>query len=190
MWSKGEGPHIRRETTIAPPDSDSVLHSTAVERWFVELRDPIFRYLRTSGCSCDLAEEITQETFLRLQRTLREEAVLNDVRAWLFRVARNLWIDSKRDNRRYGPTLDGNHSADLECRDSEPDPEQQLIHRERIRLMDQAIARLPKLQRECVRLKAQGLRYHEIADALGISMTAAVDCVRRALKRLGGQFHD
>jgi DNA-directed RNA polymerase specialized sigma24 family protein len=44
--------------------------------------------------------------------------------------------------------------------------------------------RLPKLQRECVYLKSRGLRYHEIAATLDISMTVAVDCVRQAVKRL------
>jgi len=50
--------------------------------------------------------------------------------------------------------------------------------------------RLPELQRVCMQLKAQGLRYHEIAVALDISMTAAVDCVRSAVKRLGRRFRD
>jgi DNA-directed RNA polymerase specialized sigma24 family protein len=48
--------------------------------------------------------------------------------------------------------------------------------------------RLPDLQRECMQLKAQGLRYHEIASVLGIPMSTAVDAVRQAVKSLGRRF--
>ena len=73
--------------------------------------------------------------------------------------------------------------------DSGPDPEQEMLRRERIRLIEEEVLRMPDLQRECMHLKAQGLRYHEIAEALDISMSAAVDYVRRAVKRLGRLFH-
>jgi DNA-binding CsgD family transcriptional regulator len=49
--------------------------------------------------------------------------------------------------------------------------------------------RLLILERECMRLKAEGLRYNEIADALGITMTAAVESVRRAIRKLGRRSH-
>jgi len=155
------------------------------------LRDPVFRYLRTLGCRHSLAEEITQEAFFRLHRALREGLQVNDVRAWVFRVARNLWIDSRRERKRFWQT--GQEEGDrLELLPSDfaPDPEQQMLQRERIRLIEDAVKRLPKLQRECMYLKAQGLRYHEIAVALDISMTAAVDLVRRAVKRLGRRFSE
>ena len=122
---------------------------------------------------------------------MREGLKFNDVRAWVFRVARNLCIDSRRENQRYRePGQSEPDRVELEPSDSAPDPEQQVLHRERIRLIEEDVLRLPELQRECMHLKAQGLRYHEIAVALDISMTAAVDCVRPAVKRLGRRFND
>jgi RNA polymerase sigma-70 factor, ECF subfamily len=116
---------------------------------------------------------------------------VNDVRAWVFRVARNLCIDSRREEQRYWTGgEDGGELVELSQSHSSPDPEQQVLQRERIRLIEEAVLRLPPMQRECMHLKAQGLRYHEIAVALDISMTAAVDCVRRAVKRLGRRFND
>lgn len=160
-----------------------------MERWFLELREPVFRYLRTLGCEHSLAEEITQEGFLRLHRALLDGLQVNDVRAWVFRVARNLFIDSRREHQRYWTTSqDEGDRLDLAHSVSAPDPEQQVLERERIRLIEEEVLRLPELQRECMHLKAQGLRYHEIAMALDISMTAAVDCVRRAVKRLGRRY--
>jgi RNA polymerase sigma-70 factor (ECF subfamily) len=157
-----------------------------VERWFLELRAPVFRYLHRSGCPHSLAEEITQEAFLRLHSGLRDGVQVHDVRAWIFRVARNLWIDQRRERGRYwNPDGDARDRSALVPNDSASDPEQRVLHLERTRLIEIELRRLPELERECMLLKAEGLRYHEIASALGISMTTAVDCVRRAVKRIG-----
>ena len=155
------------------------------------MRDPVFRYLRNQGCRPSLAEDITQESFLRLHRALRDGLRVHDVRAWVFRVARNLCIDDRREYRRYwkagqeeGDPLDLAHDS------SSPDPERQAIERQMARLLEEHVLRLPELQRECLRLKAQGLRYHEIAAALGISMATAVDSVRRAVKQVRRRLSD
>jgi RNA polymerase sigma-70 factor (ECF subfamily) len=160
------------------------------ERWFLELRDPVFRYLRALGCRRSLAEEIAQEAFFRLYVASKAGLRIKDARAWLFRVARNLCIDHRRERRRYWTTArEEEDRLDLLPADTAPDPEQQALQRERLRLVAQQVLRLPKLERDCLRLKAQGLRYHQIASALGIPMTAAVESVRRAVKRLGKRAH-
>ena len=177
--------------STAPPDSNSLHLNREVERWFLELRDSIFKYLRSLGCRHSLAEEITQEAFLRLHRGLLAGSQINDVRAWVFRVARNLWIDSRRERQHYWTTTrEEEDRPDLTLIDSAPDPEQQALQRQRIRLIEQEVLRLPERHRECMQLKSQGLRYHEIALALDIPMTAAVDCVRRAVKRLKRRLND
>jgi RNA polymerase sigma-70 factor, ECF subfamily len=106
------------------------------------------------------------------------------VRAWLFRVARNQWIDSRRERQRYWTDLPADAITSGKYRDWRPDPEQELLHGEQTRRISQEVLLLPELQRECLRLRAQGLRYYEIAAVLGIAMTAAVDHVRHALARL------
>jgi RNA polymerase sigma-70 factor, ECF subfamily len=69
-----------------------------------------------------------------------------------------------------------------------PDPEQELMRGEQTRRLSQEVSLLPELQRECLRLRAEGLRYYEIAAVLGIAMTAAVDHVRHALAKLRKMF--
>ena len=187
-WTAAQPPG-RETLAILPPDPRSIHLRQELERWFLELRDPVFGYLRSVGCRRSLAEEIVQEAFLRLHQARYDGLQVNDVRAWVFRVARNLWIDSRREGRRYGTTgPDEQNWLDLAQSDPAPDPEQQVLQRERFRLIAAEISRLPQLQRECVQLKAQGLRYHEIAAVLGIPMTAAVDAVRQAVKRIGRRF--
>jgi len=162
--------------------------SQEVERWFLDLRDPVFRYLRTMGCRSSLSEDITQEAFLRLHYALRDGLQVKHVRAWVFRVARNLAVDSQRDHQRHWQTHPKEEQLDAAHRDSAPNPEQQVLTRERMRLVEAEMRRLPALQRECMHLKAQGMRYHEIAGKLDISASAAVDCVRSAVKRLAARL--
>ena len=110
------------------------------------------------------------------------------MRAWLFRVTRNQWIDSQRERQRYWTDLPTEAGASGKYRDGRPNPEQELIRGEQTRRISEEVLRLPELQRECLRLRAEGLRYYEIAAVLGIAMTAAVDHVRRALAKLRRAF--
>jgi RNA polymerase sigma-70 factor (ECF subfamily) len=153
------------------------------------MRQPLLGYLRTLGCEHWQSEEILQEAFVRLLAARQDGLLIQDVRAWVFRVARNLWIDSRREHLRHwtNPPADGS-TFGREDRDWRPNPEQQMLRAEQVRRITQEVARLPAVQRECMRLKMQGRRYHEIASALGISMTAAVDHVRRAMVRLRKKF--
>ncbi len=188
-WNRAH-PSAREETlNITPPDPRSIHFRKQVERWFLELRDPVLRYLLNLGCRHTLAEEIAQEAFFRLHRALCDGLVVNEVRAWVYHVARNLHIDSQREDRRFWAWSPDDWNRNLETNaDSSLDPEQRVLHRERIRHLAEEFSRLPELQRECMRLKAHGLRYREIAAVLGIPMTAAVGCVRQGVKRLGRRF--
>jgi len=175
---------------IPPLDPRSIFLRRRVERCFLEWRDPVFRYLRSLGCDSPLAEEITQEAFLRLHRSLDDGLEVNDPGPWLLRVARNLWIDTRRGLHRQSAGWDEGAQPNLTLGGTPLNPEESLLRRERIRRLDREILRLPDLQRECLRLKARGLRYHEIADALDISMSVAVDSVRRAVRQLRKLFHE
>ena len=144
----------------------------------MELRGPLAHYLGTLGCAPPLAEELTQEAFFRLFRAHEANLEIHDTRAWLFRVARNLWIDHRREAKRFSSI------ADLPFPDVTPNPEQQALRRERLKRMGGHFARLPELERECLRLKAMGLPYRQIAKILGISMGTTVESVRRGMARL------
>jgi DNA-directed RNA polymerase specialized sigma24 family protein len=76
-----------------------------VEQWFCELREPLLRYWLTLRCGYWQAEEISQEAFLRLLAARQDGLVIQDVRAWEFRVARNQWIDNRRKHLRYWTDL-------------------------------------------------------------------------------------
>jgi hypothetical protein len=67
--------------------------SERVDALFEQLHIPVFRYVLRKMRNPGRAEEVTQETFLRLFRYLKEGRSLDNPKAWLFTVAHNLAID-------------------------------------------------------------------------------------------------
>jgi len=152
---------------------------------FTELREPVCRYLLALGLKPAEAEEVVQETFLRLCRHLDSQGPQDNLRGWIFRVAHNLARDEHRRQRRQpSESLDDGHSS----ADPQATPEQSLIARERDRRLGNALARLPAHQQECLHLRAEGLRYREIAEVLGAGVSTVAEWVQDALKKLGKEL--
>jgi RNA polymerase sigma-70 factor (ECF subfamily) len=59
-----------------------------------------------------------------------------------------------------------------------------MLEKEKFGRLEKAIRQLPELERECLLLRAGGLRYREISDVLGISKSTVADTVARAIKKL------
>jgi RNA polymerase sigma-70 factor (ECF subfamily) len=76
--------------------------------------------------------------------------------------------------------------GDFEPADRLPDPEHAAMERQRQNVLQRAIRDLSPRQRNCLHLRAQGLRYREIAAVIGISTSAATEFLRRAAVRLKG----
>src|ERR1700680_2724184 len=66
----------------------------------------------------------------------------------------------------------------------QPDPEKLMLQRERLDRLHIAVLNLTPLQRECLHLRAEGLRYREVANLLKISPSTVMDAVRRATLKL------
>lgn len=170
-------------------------HSDGLEerigRLFDEYRDPVYTHLALMLGNPAEAEEVTQEVFLRLHRQLGEGKKIRDVKPWLFRVAQNLVIDRARAARPEDSLSDETVLAQAEANQTmtaQQDPEQALLHKERCNQVREAFSRLPARQRQCMHLKAEGFRYHEIAFVLGIARSSVIENVRRAMVRLAEEF--
>lgn len=151
-------------------------------------RPSLHAYLRCLGMSSDQAEDVIQETFLRLIRHLPEHGTGDSLRGWVFRVAHNLSMDLHRSQRLWSYTnSDESRTAVRERADPAPNPEQEVILEERFRQLGDAVAQLTPKQRNCVFLRAEGLRYCEIATALGISVQRVGELVQRAITLLEGE---
>ena len=151
---------------------------------FEQQRLSVYRYLVSLGLRPQIAGEIAQDSFLRLYRHLRSNGRSENLRGWVFRVAHNLAMNELK---RAG-------SSDVEPPESEidpgGDPEQALLRKERMRRMQSAIRTLPRRQQECLHLRAEGLRYREIAQVLGIGISSVAESVQRALVALARTCHE
>lgn len=129
-----------------------------------------------SGNAAD-AEDITSETFVRAW-TGANGVRAATARAYLLTIARNLFLQQRRRDR-------DRHDAPREEADPRPGPERQAAAVHRMAQLRVALLQLSEADRTAVLLRAQeGLRYDEIARALGISVSAAKVKVHRARLRL------
>lgn len=146
-----------------------------------ELRKPLLRYLVCLGLSADEAQDIAQDAFLSLHQHLASGGSQENIRSWLFRVAHNAARNRQnRYERRFAAPLEDGLNSALD----EATPERVVLEKEKYRLLEQAIRLLSDSERECLLLRAGGLRYREIAEVLGLSISTVGDTVDRAVRKL------
>jgi RNA polymerase sigma-70 factor (ECF subfamily) len=152
---------------------------------FDQLRDRLLRYVISFGLPVHDGEDIVQEVFLALLRHLQQGKSRVNLRAWTFRVAHNHAL-KRREQARIGlqeAAHDPAALADL-APDTNPSPEDQMAGRERRARMLAVLAALPEQDRRCLVLRAEGLRYREIAEVLDMSLGAVSLSLERSLTRL------
>jgi RNA polymerase sigma-70 factor, ECF subfamily len=154
---------------------------------FVELREPVYRYVVRIVGSPDEAEDLVQEAFYRLFDDLRQGAHVHDVRFWVFRVAHNLAIDHCRRRRFSGPAPRNGDGCACEQEDPGLNAEEGLIERERASRLEAALTRLSPQEHHCLQLRSQGLRYREIGDLLGIRIPTVQTLLGRAIRKLANE---
>lgn len=152
-----------------------------VTSFFDELHDPLIRYLMSFRLGIHDAEDVIQEVFLALFRHLRAGKPRTNIRGWIFRVAHNLGLKRQRK----GPeSLAPNVQNSELPADPGLNPEEELLHIQRTTRLLAVVRALPDRHRHCLFLRAEGLRYREIADVLGISVGSVAIALERSLKRL------
>jgi RNA polymerase sigma-70 factor, ECF subfamily len=152
------------------------LHALA-EELFIERREEIYAYLVTLGVRPAEAQELTSEAFLRYYVALRNGQAIRNPRAWVYTVAHNLAMT------RHAETETLPLPLELPTADQET-PEALALDRERMAQLHRAIANLSPQQRHCLHLRADGLRYREIAGIIGIDTSTVGELLQRAVKRL------
>jgi len=148
---------------------------------YQELRKPLLRYLAGLGLSADEAQDVVQEAFLSLHKHLDGGGSQQNIRSWVFRVAHNR---ARNHQQSYSQRMSQPLEAAFEKASRDATPEQAALERERFRRVDKAVRALAVQERECLMLRAEGLRYREIGEVLGIPTSTVADVVDRAIKKL------
>ena len=170
--------------------STRIRKSNSIVELYDELRPSLFGYLICLGLMPEEADDIIQDAFVQLFRFTRAGGWVNNPRSWLFRVARNLSFNLHKRERRLVSLFDEKHAIASSEWQRVPDPEELYERKERLRLLMAAIQELPERQRECLHLRAEGLRYREIAEVLGITPSAVSESLKHAVTRLVDELYD
>ena len=150
-----------------PEPQDEVL------RWFAEEGTSLYRFSRSLLRTREEAEDVVQETFLKLLRHLQHEGDRRNLRAWLFTVAANGCRDRVRGRWRWVPW-----TAESDARTVTPaEPLRDQAPAKR------ALAALGHRDRLLLMLRAQGMSYAEIASAAGIRPVSVGRLLARAVER-------
>lgn len=153
---------------------------------FDELRDRLLRYLLVLGLSVHDGEEVIQESFLLLFQHLSSGKSRQNLRGWVFRVARNLALKQRAANQsRLRRIVEFDETLPEQSLDRNPNPEEQLSGRQRQQRLLAVVRALPEQDQSCLCLRAEGLRYREIAKILGISLGSVAASMARSLEKLG-----
>jgi RNA polymerase sigma-70 factor (ECF subfamily) len=142
----------------------------------------LLRYVASFGLRADESEDVVQDVFLALFRHLCLDRSRRNLTGWVFQVAHNLALKQRRRiERRASASWD---AALHERVDPAGNPETQLAQRQRRLRLAPVIHALPARDRRCLLLRAEGLRYREIAHTLGMSLGGVAKSLARSMTRL------
>jgi len=156
-------------------------------------RTPLVNFLNRMVRNSATAEDLAQEVFLRVYRARQDYAPSAKFTTWMFRIATNLALNSRRDGRHHQLDVSIDQPADdrhedqppMEVPDRTPGIEQELMARDRAARIRRAVESLPEKQRAAVLLhKYQEMDYDEIARILGCSESALKSLLFRAYETL------
>ena len=141
------------------------------------------RYARVLTGESTRADDLVQETLARAWEKRRLWAAGTDLRAWLFTIMHNVFVNQRATSRRESQSVSLDDEDNGVARELSVRPNQQL--RVEIAEIARELARLPSEQREVLVLAAvEELRYEEIATVLSIPIGTVMSRLSRAREKL------
>ena len=184
------------ETPAPSPDVINALIErclTGDERAWEEIvgryRRRVFNVAYKFVAKHDEAEDLTQEIFLKILKSLATFDRRANFQTWLISVSRNLCIDHYRSVRREREAIDpGVDASELTPTSDMPGPLDALEQRDRVALLREAMRALPKSLRTAVVMRdIREMSYQEIADKLDLPEGTVKSRINRGRNQLARQ---
>ncbi len=173
------------ETTEIFVDIMSEQTATAAAKEIIEFDEAftlhhrtVFRTARSVVQDCGLAEDVTQEVFIRLYNHMDSIKDADMLRPWLIRVALNVARNTLRGNIRAN-TRDENYVKET-VESSVYSVESEYEQQTEVNEINRALNKVKEPLRSCLVLKQQGLSYREIAESLSLNESSIGTFVARA----------
>jgi RNA polymerase sigma-70 factor (ECF subfamily) len=162
-----------------------------LDRLIEQYQHRLLRYLFYLSGNRELAEDLFQETWIRVLERGHQYNGQHEFSTWLYAIARNLTIDYLRKKRHV--SLDGlvedEHHAALEPADTRPSAWELIAQHEQAERINAAMAGIPAEYREAVVLRFQeGLSLEEIAVVTGAPLGTVKSRLYRGLNLLMAQL--
>ena len=145
----------------------------------------LVRYGRQLNVDRVDVEDLVQETFMRYHVVISKDAVLENTRAWLYKVMLNLAITRKSTRRLHDARMKSLQRSRIDF-----DEEEAHAKKERRELVFEVLEQLPPKEKNLLLLYHNGLKYKEIAEVLelnpasvGTLLVRSIDKLRSLLKR-------
>ena len=174
------------------PSSDSILVSNyingdeyALELLIIRHKQKLYNFIYAKVYDRDVAEDIFQDTFIKVIRTLKRGAYNEEGKflPWVMRISHNLVIDYFRKNNRM-PKFDntGDFSIFSVLSDTSLNAEKSLIKEQVESDVRRLVDELPEDQREVLLMRIYNdMSFKEISDRTGVSINTALGRMRYAL---------
>lgn len=163
-------------------------NESALKALITRYEKRLYTYILMSVKNKELAEDIFQDTFIKVINTIRSGNYHEEGKflQWVMRIANNLKIDYYRKLQKM-PILDGNQDFDIFdlLTDKEDSIEQKMMKEQLYEEINDAVEFLPEEQKEVLKMRIyQDYSFKEIADLTSVSINTALGRMRYALINL------
>jgi RNA polymerase sigma factor (sigma-70 family) len=148
-------------------------------------RTALVRYVARYTGDPDLAEDVVQETFLRLR--VRPPSHQEELKGWLFTVATHMAVDRMRVARRRAE-LEQEAGHLLPVAEPPPDPATNLERQEARRMARDALAGLSEKERTALLMREEGFTHREIGTAVGTTTKSVGTLLARAFDKFAARL--
>ncbi|WP_226035099.1 RNA polymerase sigma factor [Aquibacillus saliphilus] len=149
---------------------------------FEQYRLPLYRYLFQMSRNRELAEELVQETFYRAMISLKVKNAVQ-AKAWLFKVARNLYIDWTRKSKSEQRMVE-RIQIEYDSTSNLGDPQEQLASKNRQTELEEIMELLPERMRTIIYLREiLNFTYKELTVAMNLTESQVKVTLHRAREK-------
>ena len=160
----------------------AVLSRRTLTSAYAEYQPQLVHLIQRQTHNRELAEELTQEVFIKADLAIRSGTRIQNIQAWLYSIARNTTIDFKRKR-----SLNSAADIDIECEIATQldHPEKAFLKSEKRHRFIQLMKKLNPLQKEVLILRwLHDLSFEEISERLNLSLSSVKSLAYRGTQRL------
>ncbi len=154
-------------------------------------REPVIRLCRGFTGSFEDAEDLAQDIFIEVFRSVGKFRSRSSMSTWIYRIAVNKSLNFIRDNKKRNYDEHGKHDEEVIKGSDNYSADSPLVQKEHAAALHNALEKLPEAQRTVFILsKYEDLKYSEIADIMRTSISSVESLLFRAKRNLQDKLRD